>query len=189
MGLLVTLVSLQLTAMAVVREKEIGTMEQIMVSPISPAEFILGKTVPFAILSFIQVMVVMVFGTLWFGIPFRGSVLVLLSGAALYLCTSLGVGLFISTVSQTQQQAIMTQFFYFQPVVMLSGFAFPVTSMPEFIQWLTFLNPMAYLLTIVRAIFLKGSGLDILWPQFLALALLGISMFLLASRRFQKTIS
>ncbi|MBF0502614.1 MAG: ABC transporter permease [Candidatus Riflebacteria bacterium] len=189
MGLLVTLVSLQLTAMAVVREKEIGTIEQIMVSPITPVEFILGKTVPFAILSLIQVMIVMIFGKFWFGIPFQGSVWTMLLGICMYLGTSLGVGLLISTVSQTQQQAIMTQFFYLQPVIMLSSFSFPVENMPEIIQWINCLNPMRYLLIIIRGVFLKGSGLDILWPQMGILGLMGIIIFWMASRRFKKHLS
>ena len=144
--------------MAVVREKEIGTMEQIMVTPITPAEFILGKTVPFALIGFVDVLLVTLIGVFWFEVPIRGNLLLLLLGTALFLMTTLGVGLLISTVSQTQQQAMMTTFFFFFPAMLLSGFAFPIANMPEPVQWLTLLNPLRYFLVIVRGIFLKGVG-------------------------------
>lgn len=189
MSVIVTLVSLQLTAMAVVREKEIGTIEQIMVTPIRPWEFILGKTLPFACLCMIEVVIVTVIALFWFEIPLHGSLWLLFLGTALYLGTSLGIGLFISTISRTQQQAMMIQFLYFQPVTILSGFAFPISNMPPAVQYLTYLNPMRYYLTIVRSVFLKGSGFQILWPQMLSLGAMGILVFLLASRRFQKTLA
>ena len=120
-----------------VREKEIGTMEQIMVTPITPAEFILGKTVPFALIGFIDVSLVALIGVFWFEVPIRGSLLLLFGGTALYLMTTLGVGLLISTFSQTQQQAMMSTFFFFFPAMLLSGFAFPIANMPQAVQWLT----------------------------------------------------
>ena len=141
--IVVTLVTLLLTSMAVVREKEIGTMEQIMVTPITPAEFILGKTVPFALIGFIDVVLVTLVGVFWFEVPIRGSLLLLLFATALYLMTTLGAGLLISTVSQTQQQAMMTTFFFFFPAMLLSGFVFPIANMPQVVQWLTLVNPLA----------------------------------------------
>ncbi len=187
-ALLVTLITLQLTSMAVVREKEIGTMEQIIVTPIKPVEFILGKTVPFAIIGLVDAIVVMLVGVFWFEIPIRGPLSVFLLGIGVYLLTSLGVGLFISTNSNTQQQAMMGTFFYFMPAILLSGFIFPIANMPVLVQWLTVINPMRYFLVIIRGVFLKGVGLDILWPQFVALTILGVLTLLLASRRFHKTL-
>lgn len=188
-AIIVLLVTLMLTSMAVVREKEIGTMEQIMVTPIKPLEFILGKTVPFAIIGFADVLLITVVSLVWFEIPIRGSVLLLLGAAALYIMTSLGVGLLISTVSETQQQAMMSTFFFYFPAVLLSGFMFPIANMPPVIQWLTYLNPLRYFLVIIRGIFLKGVGLHILWPQMVALAVMGIITLWLASRRFHKTLA
>lgn len=188
-AIIVLLVTLMLTSMAVVREKEIGTMEQIMVTPIKPLEFILGKTVPFALIGFADVLLITVVSLVWFEIPIRGSVLLLLGAAALYIMTSLGVGLLISTVSETQQQAMMSTFFFYFPAVLLSGFMFPIANMPPVIQWLTYLNPLRYFLVIIRGIFLKGVGLHILWPQMVALAIMGVITLWLASRRFHKTLA
>ena len=184
----VSLVTLLLTSMAVVREKEIGTMEQILVTPIRPLEFMLGKTVPFALIGFADVFLVTAVGTLWFEVPLRGNLLLLLFGTALYLLTMLGIGLLISTVSQTQQQAMMTTFFFFFPAMLLSGFAFPIANMPETVQWLTYLNPLRYFLVIVRSLFLKGVGIDVLWPQMAALAAMGTAVLWLMSKRFKKTM-
>jgi ABC-2 type transport system permease protein len=186
---IVTLTTLLLTSMAIVREKEIGTMEQIIVTPITPLEFILGKTVPFALISIVDVIVVTVVGVLWFDVPIRGSLLLLFFGVVLYLLTTLGVGLLISTVSQTQQQAMMTTFFFNVPAMLLSGLMFPIANMPEAVQALTYLNPFRYILVIIRGIFLKGVGLSILWPQMLALAVMGVATLWLASSRFRKTVA
>ena len=188
-AIIVMLITLMLTSMAVVREKEIGTMEQIMVTPITPTEFILGKTVPFALIGFADVILVTVVGVFWFDVPIRGNLLLLFLATALYLMTTLGVGLLISTVSQTQQQAMMSTFFFYFPAVLLSGFMFPIANMPEVIQWLTYLNPLRYFLVIVRGIFLKGVGPDILWPQMVALAVMGRIALWLAARRFKKTLA
>jgi ABC-2 type transport system permease protein len=184
----VTLATLLLTSMAVVREKEIGTMEQIMVTPITPAEFILGKTIPFAMIGFVDVILVVLIGVFWFEVPIHGSLLLLLLATGLYLMTTLGVGLLISTVSETQQQAMMTTFFFFFPAMLLSGFAFPIANMPRVVQWLTVMNPMRYFLVIVRGIFLKGVGMDILWTQMFPLLVMGIATLWLAVRRFHKTL-
>jgi len=188
-ALMVTLITLLLTSMAVVREKEIGTIEQIMVTPITPAEFILGKTLPFALISFVDVIIVSVVGVLWFDVPIRGSLALLFLSTTIYLLTALGIGLLISTVSHTQQQAMMTTFFFFMPAVMLSGFMFPIANMPVVVQWLTYLNPFRYFVEIIRGIFLKGIGLGILWPQLLTLLVMGLFTLWLASSRFRKTFA
>jgi ABC-2 type transport system permease protein len=186
---IILIITLLLTSMAVVREKEIGTMEQLMVTPITPAEFILGKTLPFVLIGFADVALVTVVGTSWFGVPIRGNVLLLFFATGLYLMSMLGVGLLISTVSRTQQQAMMTSFFYTFPAILLSGFAFPIANMPTAVQWLTYLDPLRYFLVIIRGIFLKGIGISVLWPQLLALAVLGVITLGLATRRFQKTLA
>ena len=188
-ALLLALVTLMLSSMAIVREKEIGTMEQIIVTPITKLEFILGKTVPFALIGFIDVFIITAICLYWFEVPIRGSFLLLLLSAALYLMSTLGIGLLISTLSSTQQQAMMSAFFVFFPAVLLSGFIFPIANMPQWIQWLTYFNPLRYILVIIRGIFLKGIGIQILWPEIISLAVLGISLLWLASRRFQKTLS
>jgi ABC-2 type transport system permease protein len=188
-ALLVALITLLLSSMAVVREKEIGTIEQIIVTPITQPEFILGKTAPFVVIAYIDVLLITVVAAFWFDIPIRGSLLLLLGGTALFILSTIAVGLVISTVSTTQQQAMMTTFFYFLPAVLLSGFIFPIANMPAAIQWLTFLNPLRYFLVIVRGIFLKGSGFAILWPQFAALLALGVVTLLFASTRFRKTLA
>ncbi len=188
-ALLVMLITLLLTSMAVVREKEIGTMEQIMVTPITPMEFILGKTVPFALISFIDVLLITLVGVFWFEVPIRGNLLLLLLATGLYVMTTLGAGLLISTISRTQQQAMMSAFFFQFPAVLLSGFVFPIANMPEVIQWLTYLNPLRYFLIIIRGIFLKGVGVTILWHHMAALAVMGLIVLWTASKRFRKTMS
>ncbi|HLJ47578.1 MAG TPA: ABC transporter permease [Bryobacteraceae bacterium] len=185
---IITLITLMLTAMAIVREKEIGTMEQLMVTPIRPLELMIGKTLPFAGVGLIDMVLVVVVARLLFHVPFRGSGFMLLAASLLFLMTSLGAGLFISTVSRTQQQAMMTTFLFFQPFFLLSGFTFPIRNMPEVVQWLTYLNPVRYFLEIVRGVFLRGSGIDILWPQMLALAVIGVTVLGLSASRFHKRL-
>jgi len=185
---IITLVTLLLTAMAIVREKEIGTMEQLMVTPIRPVELMLGKTLPFALVGLLDVLLVTVAALVIFRIPFRGSGLLLLGCAILFLLTTLGAGLFISTISQTQQQALMSSFFFFAPAFMLSGFAFPIRNMPVVVQYLTYLNPVRYFLEIIRGIFLKGTGIAILWPQMLALLIFGVTVLGLSAARFRKRL-
>lgn len=188
-AIIVMLITLMLTSMAVVREKEIGTMEQIMVTPIRPFEFILGKTVPFALIGYVDVVLITVIGVFWFEVPIRGSLPLLFGATSLYLMTTLGVGLLISTVSSTQQQAMMSTFFFYFPAVLLSGFMFPISNMPTVVQWFTYLNPLRYFLVIIRGVFLKGVGLEILWPQMAALAIMGVATLWMASSRFQKTLA
>lgn len=184
----VMLISLLLTSMAIVREKEAGTMEQLIVTPLKAHELILGKTIPFIIISQGQMIMVIAFAKFYFQIPIAGSIPLLALAACLFLLSTLGIGLFISTVSKTQQQAMMTNFFFILPFFMLSGFVFPIANMPVFVQWLTFLNPMRYFLIIIRGIFLKGTGWGVLWPQFLGLAVLGAFVFTGAVNRFKKRL-
>lgn len=186
-AILVMLITLMLTSMAVVREKEVGTMEQIMVTPITPGEFILGKTMPFAVIGFVDVLLITLVAVFWFQVPIRGNLLLLFVATGLYIMTTLGIGLFISTVSSTQQQAMMSTFFFYFPAVLLSGFMFPIANMPVVIQWLTYANPLRYFLVIIRGIFLKGVGPAILWPQMLVLLCMGVVTLWFASRRFKKT--
>jgi len=189
MALLVMLISLMLTSMAIVREKEVGTIEQIMVTPIRPVEFILGKCAPFVVIGFADVALVTLVGVFWFEIPIRGSFPLLLLGTAFYLLSTLGIGLFISTVSSTQQQAMMTTFFFFFPAMLLSGFVYPIANMPEVIQWLTLLNPLRHFLIVIRGVFLKGIGFDVLWPQLAALFAIGLGVMVFAIKRFHKTLA
>jgi len=182
------LIPIILTAQAIVREREIGTLEQIMVTPIKSWELMLGKTLPFALIGLFDVIMIALIGVFWFEVPLRGNPLVLLLGAVLFLMSSVAIGLFISTICSTQQQAQISTFFFTMPAFTLSGFAFPIENMPEWIQLLTYANPLRYFLVIVRGVFLKANGLGILWPQMLALAILGGFMILLSSLRFQKRL-
>jgi ABC-2 type transport system permease protein len=189
LAMLVAVVSIILSSMAIVREREIGTMEQIMVTPIGRLEFILGKTIPFALIGFVDVALITLIAVFWFKVPLLGNPLILFLGTGLYLLSTLGVGLLISTVSATQQQAMMTAFFFMLPAFMLSGFVYPIANMPEVVQWLTYLNPLRYYLVIIRGVFLKGLGLQVLWPHMLALTALGMTMLTLAAGRFRKTMA
>ena len=181
-------VTLMLTALGIVREKEIGTMEQLMVTPIRPIELIIGKTVPFALVGLADLVIVTVAAIVIFNIPFRGSGLLLLFCSLLFLMTSLGAGLFISTISNTQQQAMLSSFFFSMPAFMLSGFTFPIRNMPPSIQALAYLNPVRYFMEIVRGIFLKGAGVSALWPQMLILAVYGVAILILSAWRFHKRL-
>ncbi len=185
---IITLVTLMLTAMAIVREKEIGTMEQLLVTPIRPAELILGKTLPFVLVGLWDMLLVVVAALLVFHIPFAGNFGLLVVCTLLFLLTSLGAGLFISTVSRTQQQAMMATTLFFQPFFMLSGFTFPIRSMPVSMQVLTYIDPVRYFMEIVRGIFLQGTGISTLWPQMVALAVFGVTILWLSVLRFHKQL-
>ncbi len=185
---LIMLICLNLTSMAVVREREVGTMEQLMVTPIRPVELMLGKTIPFAAVGLFDMLLVTVVGVLWFDVPIRGSVVLLLFCTAVYLLSVLGIGLFISTISRTQQQAMMATMLFFMPAILLSGFVFPVDNMPVFFQYLTYANPLRYFLVIIRGVFLKGNGIGILWPQIAALFMIGSVVITLSSLRFRKRL-
>jgi ABC-2 type transport system permease protein len=181
---LIMVVTMTLTILAVVREKEIGTMEQLMVTPIRPSELIIGKTVPFAIIGICQIILVTTLALAIFRIPFRGSAFLLLLGGTLFILNTL----FISTIAKTQQQAALSAFLFVMPAFLLSGFAFPIQSMPVAFQYATYLNPARYFMEIVRGIFLKGSGFAVLWPQLVALLASGIAILGFSVLRFRKRI-
>ena len=183
---LITIVNL--TAFAIVREREVGTLEQILVTPIQPIEFILGKTIPFFLIGLLEVLLIAVVGMLWFQVPFKGNPLVLLLGTSLFLLCTLAIGLLISTICKTQQQAFASNFFVLNPMFILSGFSFPISSMPDVLQWLTYLDPLRYFLVIIRDTYLKGVGMDIVWPQMLGLAALGFTLFSFAVLRLRKSL-
>ena len=187
-GSLTLVLVITLTAFAVVREREIGTLEQIMVTPIRPAEFILGKTLPFFLIGLFDVSLIAVVGSLWFQVPFRGHLLDLFAGSVLFLLSMLGVGLLISTISSTQQQAMVTAFFFIMPAVSFSGFGFPISTMPQWLQYLTYLSPLRYFLIVLRGTYLKGVGMDILWPQMAAMGGLAFSLLTIAILRFHKAL-
>ncbi|HVJ42940.1 MAG TPA: ABC transporter permease [Dongiaceae bacterium] len=187
-GTLTLMQVVSLTAFAIVREREVGTLEQVMVSPIRPVEFILGKTVPFFLIGLGDIALVATIGVLWFNVPFTGSPWIILLGACLFLLAALGLGLLLSTLSRTQQQAFALNFFLINPLFILSGFAFPIAAMPKVLQWFTLINPLRYFLVVIRAVFLKGVGIDILWPQFAAMGLLGVGMLSLSVLRFRKSL-
>ena len=186
--MIVTLMSLILTSMAIVREKEIGTMEQLIVSPINQIELILGKISPFGIIAIVQMIIIATVGVLWFKIPLRGSIPLLFGSTLIYLLTSLGIGLFISTISATQQEAMMSVFLFYFPAILLSGFAYPVANMPHWVQIITFFNPLKYYLIILRSIFLKGIGVRVLWDEMLVLLVMGAVVITASSLRFRKNI-
>jgi ABC-2 type transport system permease protein len=185
---LIMVVTVMLTAMAIVREKELGTMEQLMVTPIRPMELMIGKMVPAAMVGLLDLVLMTTAALLIFQIPFRGNPLVLLLSAALFLLTSLGMGLFISTIASTQQQAIMSSSLIAIPTFMLSGFAYPIRNMPIAVQYFTYLNPLRYLIEIARGIFLKGAGISVLWPQMLTLLVYGMVVMGLSASSFRKKL-
>ncbi len=189
-ALLLLVITTNLSSMAIVREKELGTLEQLNVTPVSRWELIVGKLLPYGIIGIIDVVVVVAAALLWFQIPLRGSPLLLFVCSIIYLLTTLGIGLFVSTISDTQQQAMMTAtFFFLMPMLYLSGFIFPIENMPSVIQQFTYLIPLRYFIVIVRGIFLKGVGVAVLWPQILALLAWGLVIIGLAVARSRKTLA
>ncbi|HRZ87605.1 MAG TPA: ABC transporter permease, partial [bacterium] len=187
-ALMVTVTTLMLSALSIVREKEIGTIEQLIVSPIRPYELIVGKLVPFGILAVVNMVIITLVAEIFFRVPFRGSILLLTGATVVYLLTSLGIGLFISTISETQQEAVMATFLFFMPANLLSGFMFPIQNMPPVIQYMTFLNPLRYYLVILRGVFLKGVGIEILWKEIAILFIIGVVVFTVSSLRFHKRL-
>lgn len=187
-GLLVMMLGLSLTAMSIVHEKERGTLEQIIVSPIKPYEFILGKTLPFVGIIFVCTALQVIISELWFKIPFRGNLILFLLAIFLFSLSSLGIGIFISTISKTQQEAIVTSFFFNLPSILLSGFIFPISNMPKVIQYLTYIIPLRYFLIISRNSFLKGGSWGILWKELLALAIIGILILTFSTLKFKKRL-
>jgi drug efflux transport system permease protein len=189
-ALLLLVITTNLSAMAIVREKELGTLEQLNVTPLARWELIVGKLVPYAVIGMIDVCLVLVVAIFWFEVPLRGSLALLFAMCGVYLLSTLGLGLFISTISSTQQQAMMTTtFFFLTPMIYLSGFIFPIENMPGWIQPITYLIPLRYFLVMLRGIFLKGVGLETLWPQALALLCWGLVMLTLATLRSTKRLA
>jgi ABC-2 type transport system permease protein len=187
-GTLTLVIIVNLTAFAIVREREVGTLEQIMVSPIRPVEFILGKTVPFFTIGLFEVALIVAVGTLWFQVPFAGNPLMLTLGSALFLLSTLALGLLISTLCSTQQQAFAMNFFVLNPLFILSGFSFPISSMPQVLQWLTYVNPLRYYLVVIRGTFLKGVGFAVLWPELAAMAAIAAILLATSILRFRKSL-
>jgi ABC-2 type transport system permease protein len=185
---IVLMMSLLLTATGVARERELGTLDQLLVSPLTPGELMLGKTLPVALIAMIQLAVITLIAIQWFGIPFRGSPLVLLFGAALYILASLSLGLILATETHTQQEAFLGLFLIIMPAIILSGFLYPVETMPPFFQAVTLLNPLRHFLEIVRDVFLKGSGIGDLWRQYSILALMAVGGLTIATARFRKAM-
>jgi ABC-2 type transport system permease protein len=189
-ALLLLVVTSNLSSMAIVREREIGTLEQLNVTPLGRLELILGKLLPYGVIGLIDVLIVLVVIVFWFEVPLRGSFWLLFAMSLIYLLTTLGLGLFISTISHTQQQAMMTStFFFLIPMMYLSGFVFPIENMPAVIQPITYLIPLRYFVVILRGIFLKGVGLETLWPQALALFAWGTVILGLAVMRSSKRLA
>ncbi|HAB53604.1 MAG: ABC transporter [Ignavibacteria bacterium RIFOXYC2_FULL_35_16] len=189
MGLILMITTLSLMSMAVVREKEIGTLEQLIVTPLKPYQLLLGKLIPYTLVGFVVLVIVMILMTQWFGIVVRGNRLFLLFTALLFVLSNLGLGLFISTVSKTQQQAMMASVFaVMMPMIYLSGFAFPIENMPEIVQYITYLIPLRYFITILRGIVLKGVGFSSLWVETLILFGMGAGILIISSLRFSKKI-
>ena len=173
MANVVLIATMLLTAMTVVRERELGTLERLMVTPLARIEFVIGKLVPVAFIGLFDVMLVTLIAVFWFEVPFRGEPLALLFGSMLYLMSTLGMGLLISSYAGTQQQAMLTAFFFIIPMVILSGFAFPIRNMPEWIQAITWLDPLRYYLVVIRDLFLKGGGVGAHLFEYGMMALLG----------------
>ena len=189
-ALLLLVVTTNLSSMSIVREKELGTLEQLNVTPIARWELIVGKMLPYAFIGIIDVLLVVLVALLWFEVPLRGSFVLLFVMSLVYLMTTLGLGLFVSTISATQQQAMMTaSFFFLIPMVFLSGFVFPIENMPAVIQPVTYLIPLRYFLVILRGVFLKGVGLEVLWPDALALFGWGVAILVLATLRSSKRLA
>ncbi|HEV8538772.1 MAG TPA: ABC transporter permease [Bacteroidota bacterium] len=183
------IITMTLTSLGIVKEKEVGTLEQLLVTPIKPYQLIAGKLIPFIIIGFIDVMGVLAIAHYWFEVPLRGHLLTLFFLSGLFILTTLGLGLFISTIARTQQQAMLiAQFFFFMPFIYLSGFAFPIANMPQVIQYVTYVIPLRYFLEIVRGVFLKGSGFAELWTQAVVLFAFGVVILTLSVLRFRRRL-
>jgi ABC-2 type transport system permease protein len=187
-GLLLQMQSQLLTSSAIVRERERGTIEQLIVTPIRPFELIVGKILPYAVLALLITIEVLVIGTFWFGVPIKGSIILLLGISCLFLLSNLGIGLFISTIAHTQQEAMLLTFLMLLPSVFLSGYIFPIAAMPQALQIVSGIVPLTYFLVVVRGIVIKGVGVPALMPQITALAIFGALLIVLAATRFRKRL-
>ncbi len=177
-----------LTATAIVRERERGTIEQLIVTPIRPIELVVGKLFPYVVLAIINAIEVLVLGAWWFDVPVRGNLGLILALSGLFLLSSLGIGLFGSTIANTQQEAMLTVWMTLLPSIFLSGFFFPLEAMPKVLQWISYIFPLRYYLVIIRTLLLKGGGVSALWEQILALTLFGVVIMGAAARRFRKRL-
>jgi len=189
LSMLLLITTTIVTAMGLAREREMGTLEQVLVTPIRPLYLLIGKMVPYFAVGLFNVLLVLALGTWVFEIPVRGSLAIVAAGSALYLLTTLGMGLLISTVSHTQQQAFLGGFLFTLPALLLSGVMTPIRSMPPWLQAVTYLNPLRYFTEVMRANLLKGAGLAELWPQLLSLLLLGLGILAGSTLRFRKRLS
>ena len=185
---LLTMITVMLTCMAIVREREIGTLEQLMVTPITTPALLLGKIIPFALIGFLEMSLALAFGMIWFGIPFVGSWFLLYALSFVYLFATLGVGIFISTVTKTQQQAMFFSWFFALFALLTSGFFTPIANMPRLIQYLTYINPLRYFMKIVRGIIMKGASIDVLYPEVIAVVVFGLVVFTSSWLRFSKRV-
>ena len=189
-GLILAIITTILMSMAIVKEREIGTLEQLIVTPIKPWQLIIGKMIPFIILGFLDAMIVLGVMVFWFGIGIKGSFLFLMAASFIFVLSTLGIGLFISTVSKTQQQAMMVaQFGIMMPMLYLSGFAFPIENMPKILQYISYLVPVRYFITILRGVILKGASFTQMLPEFSILLLIGIIILVASALRFHKRLS
>lgn len=185
-GILITLITVMVPSMSIVREREAGTIEQINVSPMRPMEYILGKMIPFAIVAFVDICIITFLSIAWFHVPFRGSFLFLLFSGIIFILSTLSIGLYISTISSTQQQAMLSTFLFFIPAILLSGFIFPIYAMPKSMQLITYVNPLRYFIEITRSIFLKGVGITVLWKDVVSMLLIGIILLFMSVKRYHK---
>jgi ABC-2 type transport system permease protein len=186
--LLITILSTLLTGLAVVREKELGTFEQILVTPLTPGQLVAGKTIPFAIITFVELTFATIVAKLWFHLPLEGSIPTLVLGVGAYLLVTLGIGLLVSTISSTQQQAMFSVWFFMVFAILMSGFFYPIENMPTWAQWLSAIDPLRYTMYIVRGVFLRGAGFFDLWHELAVLAGFGLVVFTAAVQRFQKRV-
>ena len=188
-ALLLTIITMLLTSLAIVREQEIGTWEQLMVTPLKPYQLILGKIIPFALLGYLEFLIALGIALLWWRIPFLGSIFLLAGFIAVYILTTLGLGILISTLARTQQQALFLCWFVAVSCILLSGFFFPIENMPRFFQYLTYLDPLRYFICVLREIILKGAGIEHLLVELIGLLVIGAGVFSLSLIRFQKRVS
>jgi ABC-2 type transport system permease protein len=186
---LLVIVTTLVTAMGLAREREMGTLEQVMVTPIRPIWLLLGKLLPYLVVGSFDVLLLVTVGTWVFGVPIRGSLFVVAAGMLVYLLSTLGIGLFISTVSETQQQAFLGGFLFMLPSILLSGVMTPIAGMPRWLQLLTYLNPVRHFAEVVRAVLLRGAGLGDVWFQLTSLLVLGVGILWLAASRFRTTLA
>jgi ABC-2 type transport system permease protein len=188
LGVVLLVITTNLTSLSIVKEREAGTLEQVMVTPLRPWELMLGKLLPYGLVAAVDTGIVLAVIRLWFKVPMEGSYVILVAALLLFLLTCLGTGLVVSTISRTQQQAQMTVFFVMLPSMLLSGFMYPIRNMPEWLQAVTHVIPLRYFLTVIRSVMLKGSGLADLWQELAALAIFGVTFVVVGALSFHKRL-